>query len=223
MIEINLLNRPGIHTKKSQNFKDVDQELVSDISIGFKKDFESSHKVDSVKVKGSANKKIFICFLLAIGVIAASLYYRLSDDKKIILNSDKMEDLITYIINDESLNLMSLEYSEYSLNLQVQVGSENNNDYDIKKYLDALSRPESYNLSLVEGESPDKYMLLVNFSSSLELKNTTNTVIKTTVPEQRNIAKDSLKNILNILFKSPDIVDFKIENNSEAYNLSFPK
>ena len=68
MIEINLLNRPGVHTKKSYNFSDVDQELVSDISIDFKKDFESSHKVDSIKVKGNKSK-IFLYFVLIAVII----------------------------------------------------------------------------------------------------------------------------------------------------------
>ena len=118
---------------------------------------------------------------------------------------------------------MSLEYSDYSLILEIQADSKNDINYEIKKYLDIMSVPDSYKLSVLEGDGPDKYVLLISFSAFLELRNSTNTVIKANISEQESITADSLKTILNVLLKSPDIIDFKVENKAEVYNLSFPE
>ena len=47
MMEINLLNRTGIHTKNNHDFNDIDKSFLSRKDEVLGKDFERDHKVDS--------------------------------------------------------------------------------------------------------------------------------------------------------------------------------
>ena len=59
MMEINLLNRAGAHLKEDSHFDNVDENLISEISLDFKKDFESIHEIKKAKI-GTGKKRIFV-------------------------------------------------------------------------------------------------------------------------------------------------------------------
>ena len=109
MMEINLLNRAGAHLKEDSHFDNFDENLISDISLDFKKDFEIIHEIKKAKI-GTGKKRIFVyCFLIAC-IIGASFYYQYYINNKSFVDSENFSNLVEYIMEDDVLNLVNLKF-----------------------------------------------------------------------------------------------------------------
>ena len=91
-MEINLLNRTGIHTKDNCNFTEVDKAFMSNDLSESNKDFESKHKVNkNIPIKKSDKKKlVFLCFVTTL-IIGASIYYKFFINQKTFIDSQKLK------------------------------------------------------------------------------------------------------------------------------------
>ena len=78
MIEINLLSRVGVHLKGDSGFHNIDDTLISEVSVDFKKDFESTHQTKKTKIKRGKKRIFFYCLLKKL--------YQLKMDQKFLLS-----------------------------------------------------------------------------------------------------------------------------------------
>ena len=226
MMEINLLNRRGTHLKENSQFYDIDESLVSEISLDFKKDFESTYKTEKTKVR-SNKKKVFVYCFLTICILGASFYYQFYIKNKHDFDSEKVKNLVQYVIADEILGLVNLEYLDYSLTLEIEVGSEfyeNPAKLELKEYLDFLTVSNTYSSEILKSEN--QYILVIKFSPFLEIINSKPSLEEYNLSDQIiNINEDSLEVIVTNLLNSSNIYDFKINKieDDDLYNITFPK
>ena len=225
MIEINLLNRSGIYSKGDNSFNKVDETLISEISVDFKKDFESIHKTNKVQIKTGKNRIFTYCFLI-ICIVSVAFYYQFYVNTKTIIESEKVKGLLGYIVEDEDLSLSNFKYSDYSISLKIQVSSEfyQNKKINLRSHLNSIASSDSYSLEILNDGNAD--VLLIRFPAFLEIINSDKSLQgHNSLGGMESISHDSLLVAIDNLFNSSDISDFEVSKieNSSLYNLVFPK
>ena len=116
-MEVNLLNPTGIHKIDSHNFNDIDESFISKTSDNLNNDFESEHNIDiKTSIKSSNRKKLFfVCFLTAL-IVGFSIYYKFFINQKVFVESDKIQSLIQYVLDDNDLRLLEFNFKDYNFN-----------------------------------------------------------------------------------------------------------
>ena len=138
-MEVNLLNRTGIHRKENHKFTEVDNSLISNVADNLNNDFESKHKVKRKITVKTRKKNIFITCLFTILIIGASFYYKFFISQKIFIDSQKFQSLMQYVVNDNNLNLLEFNFDNYSIDLRFEIDSKDVFAKDLKIYLNNIS------------------------------------------------------------------------------------
>ena len=226
-MEINLLNRKGIHTKSNHDFSDVDKSFMLKTNQVLNNDFESEHKVDTGQsIKRPDRAKIFfVCFFTAL-IIGLSIYYQFFINQKVFVESDKLKSLIQYVINDEDLNLLEFNFQNYSIDLKFEVNSDGGFSDSLKSYASNLMSSDKYRVEIVK--YGDFQVISIKYPPFLEVVNSYFSkdfdLDQYEKINQINIDKKSLNDFLNNDFNRniPKIPNFKINRVDDAlYNIVF--
>ena len=225
-MDINLLNREGVHLKGEDDFFDVDKNLIADASMDFKKDFESTHKTKNINPKSGKKRIFFYCLLIAF-IVGASFYYQFYFNKKDFIENNNITSLFDFIVKNKSFNLLDFKYSNYSLSIKIELDSSQNfkdSKFNLKNKLNSLIDSDSYSLEISNDGNSD--VLNIYFPEFLEI-NTSNS------PQHNNshtyidkiVSKDSLIVIFNEHLKLCPIHDFQISKFEldNSYNYTFLK
>ena len=229
-MEINLLNPTGIHKKNNHNFNDIDKSFIPTSSDNLNNDFESEHNVDvKVPIKSSNRKKLFfICFFTAL-IVGFSIYYKFFINQKIFIESEKIQSLIQYVLNDDDLELLEFNFKNYSIDLKLQIDSDTHFSGNFKTYINGLIGPDKYNTEIIKHKNmqvisikypPFLEVLNSDFNKNLDLVNHND------FTNQINIDKKALSDFLNQSFKinNPKVSNFEIDRiDKNHYNLQFSK
>ena len=227
-MDINLLNRKGVHLKGENKFFDVDKNLISDASMDFKKDFESTHKTKNIN-PNSGKKRIFVYCLLIACIIGASAYYQFSIKKKDFIDNNNISSLFEFIVNDKSFNLLDFKYANYSLSIKVELDSSQNfksSKLDLKNKLNSLIDSDSYSLEISNDGNSD--VLSIYFPEFLEI-NTSNSAQHKHNHNHTNVDKVVSEADLIVIFKNHlklcPIHDFQINKfeSDDLYNYTVLK
>ena len=229
VMEINLLNRTGIHTESNHNFNDVDKSFIASSKQVLNNDFESEHKVDSsISVKRSDRWKIFFVCLFTTLIIGLSVYYKFFINQKIFVDFHKLHSLIQYVINDEDLRLLEFNFEKYSIDLKFEIDSDRGFPHELKAHAGSLMSSNRYKTEIVKygniqavSISYPPFLEVVNSDFNEELD-----LAQYQTINQVSIDKKDLNNFLNNDFNIniPKIPNFKINRVGDAvYNLVFPE
>ena len=223
-MDINLLNHKGVHLKGEGDFFDVDKNLISDASMDFKKDFESTHKTKNIS-PNSGKKRIFVYCLLIACIIGASFYYQFYLKKKDFIDNNNIASLFEFIVKNESFNLLDFKYSNYSLSIEIELDSSQNfkdSKLNLKNKLDSLIDSDSYSLEIYNEGSSD--VLNIYFPEFLEITSFNSNQHNHTYVD-KVVSKDSLIVIFNEHLKLCPIHDFQINKfeSDNLYNYTFLK
>ena len=171
MIEINLLNPSGIHTKDKSQFNDIDTSFISNASDSLDVDFEKNHKVKKVNIK--KNKKgIFVLFILTLLIVGSSLYYQFYINNKIIVKSENIKSLLKYSESSSYLKLVEFNADNYSISFSFKIDSKFYNDplkKDLKEYLNIISPSKRYNIEVFKNK--DETILNIIYPPFIEVDN----------------------------------------------------
>ena len=226
-MEINLLNRKGIHTKSDHDFSDVDKSFILKADQVSSNDFESEHKVDTgLSIKRSDRGKIFFVCLFTALIVGFSIYYQFFINQKVVIESDKLRSLIQYVINDEDLNLLEFKFQNYSIDLKFEINSDGNFSNMLKSHASNLMSSDKYRAEIVK--YGDIQVISIKYPPFLEVVNSDFSkdfdLDQYGAIDQINIDKKSLNNFLNNDFNRnvPKVPNFKINRSDDTlYNIVF--
>ena len=226
-MEINLLNRKGIHTKSDHDFSDVDKSFILKTDQVLNNDFESEHKVDTdLSIKRSDKGKIFFVCLFTALIVGFSVYYQFFINQKVFVESDKLKSLIQYVVNDEDLNLLEFSFQNYSIDLKFEINSDGSFSNALKSHASNLMSSDKYRTEIVK--YGDIQVISIKYPPFLEVVNSYFSkdfdLDQYGAIDQINIDKKSLNNFLNNDFNRniPKIPNFKINRVDDAlYNIVF--
>ncbi len=220
-MKINLLSKPGTYRKQDLQDIKVDSALISDISLNFKKDFESSHTVMKTKIRNSKKMMILYCFSVFI-LILCSIYYQLSFNSKTSLKPDNLLSLIEYAIDNNELHISEISYKDYSLSIKIIYNSEAvHKDVKLKTLITSFSDQSNFNLDV--SYNGQARLLSLYFPPFVELKGDNFVDNGLTNDSSINtISVDSLFSSLSNILIQRQIKNFHLfqDEKSEYFNIA---
>ena len=191
-------------------------------------DFESEHNIDmKISVKSSNRKKLFfVCFLTAL-IIGFSIYYKFFINQKVFVESDKIQSLIQYVLDDNDLKLLEFNFKDYSIDLELQVDPDTYFSDNFKMHVNGVMGSDKYNTEIIKRENI--HIVSIKYPPFLEIFNSgfdenSDLVSYDSLTNQMNIDKETLSSFLNQSFKinNPKTSNFRIDRaNENYYNLQF--
>jgi hypothetical protein len=228
-MEINLLNRTGIHTKNNHDFNDIDKSFLSRKDEVLGKDFERDHKVDStISIKKNDRGKIFFVCLFTVLIVGFSIYYKFFINQKIFVESDRLQSLIQYVVNDEELKLLNFELDNYSIDLKFEIDSRTVFPNELKTYASMLINSDKYRTEIIKNGNVQ--LVSIKYPPFLEVLNSNFNkdadLVQYDAINQINIDKKALNDFLDNDFNlnNPKIPNFKINRVDDSlFSLVFAK
>ena len=219
-MKINLLTKPGTYSQKESDDLKVDDSLISAVSLQFKKDFESAHNVESVKIKSSRKIIISYCFSVLI-LIFCSIYYQFIYNSKLIIKSEKLLSLVEYSNDSANLFISDILYDDHSLSVKMIYNSDSiQKDETFISKINSFSERSNLNLDVTIEDNVRFFSLnfppFVELRGNLDQENTPRRLSKIEI-----VSIDSLMIKLNNILALDYVQNFHLyhNKNSGLYNL----